>query len=142
MNIIIDSNVLFSALIRNSISRRIILEYNGYFLFPIFIFEEMEKHKKTLLKKSGMNAKDFNLLLNILLKKVMIVPTEVLYPYRKEAYEIIKDIDPDDILFIACALAYPDNFIWSDDKKLKQQSKIRIINTSEILCILYGKATK
>ena len=97
----------------------------------------MEKHKETLLRKSEMKAKDFNLLLNILLQKVMIVPTEVLFPYRKEAYEIIKDIDPNDTLFIACALAYPNSFIWSDDKKLKQQSKIRIVNTSEILNILY-----
>ena len=102
----------------------------------------MEKHKETLLKKSEMKDKDFNLLLNILLRKVMIVPTEVLFPYRKEAYEIVKDIDPDDILFIACALAYPDSFIWSDDKKLKQQSKIRIVNTSEMLNVLYGTGTK
>lgn len=50
MNIIIDSNVLFSALIRDSMSRRIIIEYDGFFLFPSFVFEEMKKHKDTLLK--------------------------------------------------------------------------------------------
>jgi len=88
-----------------------ILEYNGYFLFPSFIFEEMEKHKGELLKKSQMSVKDFNLLLNLLLKKVMIVPTEVLFQYRKEACEIIKNIDPDDAIFIACALAYPENIL-------------------------------
>ena len=101
----------------------------------------MDKHKEILLKKSEMNSKDFNLLLNILLRKVMIIPTEVLSPYKKEAYKIVKDIDPDDTLFIACALAYPDSFIWSDDKKLKQQSKIQILNTSEMLSALYGKGT-
>ena len=138
MKIIIDSNILFSALIKDSLTRRMILEYNGYFLFPYFIFEEMEKHKGELLKKSEMSAKDFNLLLNLLLKKVMIVPTEVLFQYRKEAYEIIKDIDPDDTIFIACALAYPDSVIWSDDKKLKQQTHVRIINTAEMYEILYG----
>jgi len=141
LNIIIDSNVLFSALIKNSVTRRIILEYHSFFLFPSFIFDEMDKHKEILLKKSEMNSKDFNLLLNILLRKVMIIPTEVLSPYKKEAYKIVKDIDPDDTLFIACALAYPDSFIWSDDKKLKQQSKIQILNTSEMLSALYGKGT-
>lgn len=138
MKIIIDSNILFSALIKDSLTRRMILEYNGYFLFPYFIFEEMEKHKGELLKKSKMSTKDFNLLLNLLLRTVMIVPTEVLFQYRKEAYEIIKDIDPDDTLFIACALAYPDSVIWSDDKKLKQQTHVRIINTAEMYTILYG----
>ena len=102
----------------------------------------MKKHKETLLKKSKMNTTDFNLLLNILLRKVMIVPTEVLFPYRKEAYEIVKDIDQDDTLFIACALAYPDSIIWSDDKRLKQQSKIRIVNTSEMLNTQYGKGSQ
>lgn len=84
----------------------------------------MEKRKGELLKKSEMSAEDFNLLLNLLLRTVMIVPTEVLFQYRKEAYEIIKDIDPDDTIFIACALAYPDSVIWSDDKKLKQQTHV------------------
>ena len=138
MKIIIDSNILFSALIKDSLTRRMILEYNGYFLFPYFIFEEMEKHKGELPKKSEMSAEDFNLLLNLLLRTVMIVPTEVLFQYRKEAYEIIKDIDPDDTIFIACALAYPDSVIWSDDKKLKQQTHVRIINTAEMYEILYG----
>ena len=55
MNIIIDSNVLFSALIKNSFTRRIILEYQGLFLFPSIIFEETERHKEELLKKSGMS---------------------------------------------------------------------------------------
>jgi len=138
LKIIIDSNILFSALIKDSMTRRMILEYSGYFLFPYFIFEEMEKHKWELLKKSKMSAKDFNLLLNLLLRKVMIVPTEVLFQYRKEAYKIIKDIDPDDTIFIACALACQDSIIWSDDKKLKQQTHVRIINTAEMYKILYG----
>ena len=46
MKIIIDSNVLFSALIKDSVTRKIILEYGDFFLFPEFIFEEMEKHRK------------------------------------------------------------------------------------------------
>ena len=86
-----------------------------------------------------MNSKEFELLLSLLLRKVMVVPTEILYPYKKEAYEVVKDIDPDDTIFIACAFAYPDSFIWSDDKKLKQQSKVKIIDTKEIYSILYGK---
>jgi len=133
MNIIIDSNILFSALIKDSITRKIILEYDGFFLFPAFIFEEMEKHKEELFKKSGMNWMDFDRLLNLILKKVFIVSNKVLHPYRKEALEIIKDIDPDDVIFVACALAYPDSIIWSDDKRLKNQTKVRIMNTKEMM---------
>jgi predicted nucleic acid-binding protein len=51
LNIVIDSNILFSALIKDSLTRRIILDYDKTFLFPEFIFEEIQKHKEELLKK-------------------------------------------------------------------------------------------
>ena len=136
MNIIIDSNPLFSALIKDSSTRRIILEYDDFFLFPSFIFEEMQKHKAELLKKSRMPEEDFNKLLQLILKKVVIVPNEVLVPYKKEAFEIVKDIDPDDVIFVACALAYPNSIIWSNDRRLKEQEKVSVLNTKEIIKLL------
>ena len=142
MKIVIDSNILFSALIKDSITRRIILDYENQFLFPSYIFGEMEIHKTELLTKSKMKEKDFEELLSLLIRKVIIIPNELLLHYKKEAYQIIKDIDPDDVIFIASALAFTDSVIWSDDKKLKQQSKIRIINTNEMYSLTYGKKNK
>ncbi len=136
MRIVIDSNVLFSSLIRNSTTRRIILQYNGFFLFPSYIFTEMQKHKKELLRKSKMNSEEFNNLLNVILKKVVIVPNETLKQHTQKALEIIKDIDINDVLFIACALAHPNSILWSDDRKLKNQNKIKVLNTKEIMMLL------
>jgi len=133
MNIIIDANVLFSALIKDSITRKIILEYDGFFLFPSYVFIELEKHKEELLEKSKMNDGEFNKLLQIILKKVLVVPNQTLLPYKEKAFEIVKDIDPDDVLFIACALAYPNSIIWSNDKELKKQDIIKVLNTEEII---------
>ena len=115
-----------------------ILLYTDTFLFPSFIFDEMEKHKEELLKKSEMGTKQFETLLSIILQKVYIVPTDILRPYEKKAYDTVKDIDPDDTLFIACALAYPGSILWSDDKKLTQQSVVPIINTPEMYRLFYG----
>ena len=136
MNIVIDANVLFSALIKDSTTRRIILEHDGFFLFPSYIFIEMEKHKDELLKKSRMSEEDFGKLLRMILKRVVIIPNEVLIPHKREAYKIVKDIDPDDTLFFACALAHSNSIIWSDDKKLKKQNKIRVYLTEEIIRII------
>jgi predicted nucleic acid-binding protein len=85
-----------------------------------------------------MGTKQFETLLSIVLQKVQIVPTDILRPYEKKAYDTVKDIDPDDTLFIACALAYPGSILWSDDKKLKQQSVVPIINTTEMYRLFYG----
>ena len=136
MRIVIDSNVLFSALIKDSATRKIILEYDEFFLFPSYIFDEMEKHKEELLQKSRISIEDFEKLLQLILKRVLIVAPEVLKTHKEDAIEIIKDIDLNDALFIACALAYPESVIWSDDKKMKQQKRIRIINTFEMIGFL------
>src|SRR3989344_4080038 len=125
MRIIIDSNILFSALIKDSVTRKIILEYNGCFLFPYIIFEEMEEHKEELLEKTGLEKEEFDNLLNLILKKV-----------KKEALEIVKDIDVDDFIFVACALAYDNSLIWTKDRRLKEQDKVRIYNTKEIIKLL------
>ena len=137
MSIVIDSNILFSALLKDSITRRIILNYNGMFLLPSFVLEEAGKYKELLLNKSGMHKEEFeDLLLNIL-QKVKIIRTEELKQYRSSAQRIINDIDPDDELIVACAIAHRDNIIWSDDKNLKKQNNVKILNTSEVIDFLY-----
>lgn len=133
MQIVIDSNVLFSALIKNSVTRKIILDYDGLFLFPSYIFEELSNHKEELLSRSKMDTQQFNQLLGIILSKVVIVSSKVLENHKEKALEIVNYIDINDVLFFACALAYPDSVIWSNDKELKRQNKIRILNTKELL---------
>ena len=136
MRIILDTNVLFSALIRDSLTRKIILEFKDKFLFPSYIFEELEEHKEEIRIKSKLEDYDFELVLSRLLERVEIVGSEKLEQYKEEAVEIAKKIDLDDSLFFACALAYPDSIIWSDDRALKRQIKIRIIDTLEMMEIL------
>ena len=55
---------------------------------------------------------------------------------RKEALEIVKNIDTGDVIFIACGLAYPDSMLWSNEKKLKRQSRVKVLNTEDIIKIL------
>jgi predicted nucleic acid-binding protein len=92
----------------------------------------MNKYKKELVKKSRLSEEEFNTLLQVLLQKVLIVPNQTLQKYREPANNIVKDIDLNDAPFFACALAHKDSIIWSDDKKLKTQEIIPIINTTEM----------
>jgi predicted nucleic acid-binding protein len=136
MRVIIDSNILFSALIKNSKTRRLILDYSGKFLFPNFIFTELNKHKIYLLKKSKLSKSNFDNLMDLILSKVEIVPDYLLIPYKKKALEIVQDIDINDVIFFACALSYKNSIIWSNDKRLKSQNIIEVKNTQEIIDIL------
>lgn len=133
MNIILDTNVFISALLKDSGTRKIILNYDGFFLCPSYIFIEIEAHKPELLKKSGLRPDEFEALFHLLQKKVLIVPGAVLLPHKAEAVAIVRDIDIDDAVFIACALAYKDSILWSQDKRLKKQHHISVLDTEEII---------
>jgi predicted nucleic acid-binding protein len=136
VKIVIDSNVLFSALIRDSTTRKLILEYDGKFLFPSFIFSEMEKHKGMLISKSGIPKEEFDILLSIILAKVTIIPDSMLLKQKKKALILAKKTDIDDLVFFACALSYKGSVLWSNDKRLKKQRKIKVLNTKEIMDLI------
>lgn len=141
MKIILDTNILFSALIKDSTTRKIILEYEGKFLLPEYIFDEMKKHQEMLYQKTKLERKDFEQLLQVILDKVTVVPTETLIPHRELACKIMENIDINDALFIACGLAYPGSAIWSDDKDFKKQQIIPTVNTREIINLIKTQQT-
>ena len=124
--------MLFSALVRISLTRKIIYELDEDLVFPESIFDELRRNKLELVKKSKLSEKEFDEILRLILKHVKIIPTENLKPYREEAFDLIREHSPEDVMFIACALAFDNGIIWSNDKKLKRQNKVRVLNTQEI----------
>jgi predicted nucleic acid-binding protein len=133
MPIVLDTNILVSALLKDSVTRKLIIEHESRFLFPEVIFEEIREHKQELLRKSGMDEEDFNTLLEMLMDKMTVVSSKELKPFYADAYELVKDIDPDDALFFACVLAHPGSALWSNDKMLKRQNKVKVMNTAEMI---------
>ena len=98
MHIILDSNVLFSAIIKDSTTRRLILEHPDSFLFPAYIFEEMNRHKGELAAKSKMGEMEFRQLLGLVLQKMTIIPFAVSDPYHDEARRLAPCVgSPEDV---------------------------------------------
>jgi len=135
MKIVIDTNIFIAAIIKPSFVRRLIVESNADLLFPETIIEEIEKNKDEILRKSGLSDEDLQTVINILLDYVELIPKSEIRPYMKEASGIINRIDPEDTPFIAACLAQ-NAILWSDDKDLKKQIKIKVLNTKEIMRIL------
>lgn len=137
MNIVIDSNILFSALIKDSMIRKIILFSQEKFTSSEIIITEYLKYKGELILKSKLTENEFQELFSIIMKNISLIGNEELKYYIQEAKEICKNIDPKDTEFIACALAYSDSILWTEDKALKKIQEIRVCNTQEILEILF-----
>ena len=154
MNIVIDTNVFISALVKNSLTRSIIINSKNNLLFPEFELEEIKKHKLEIIKKSGLSEKEMNVLISKspfslfvgtlgcsekslisltlrLLNYVKIIPTEIILPYKSKAKEIIGEIDYDDVIFVATALCF-GACVWTDDKHFKKQNIITSLTTREM----------
>ncbi len=136
MKIILDTNILISALIRDSLTRKIILQSWFDFYFPEITLDEISKYKKMVLEKSGLTQSDYDIILNKLLESIILIPTEKIKNNLKEAKEIMKDIDPKDAVFIAASLSYEGSVIWSDDKDFLKQNKVKAITTEQIKHLL------
>ena len=67
-----------------------------------------------------------------LLRKVKIIRVDKIIKYKKEADKIIGNIDKDDVIFIATALAF-NCPIWTDDNHFQKQNRIKIIKTNEMI---------
>ncbi len=63
-------------------------------------------------------------------RKITIIPLEELIDYVEEAEKITPD--PKDMVYFALALKL-NGVIWSNDKKLKEQNRIKVYATHELI---------
>ena len=129
MDLVVDANVLFSALIKDSFSYNILFSGKFHLFTSEYIFTELENHKDEILRKTERTTEEFFRLVEALKRRIVIFPLEELVFNVKEAEKLTPD--PDDMVYFALALKL-NCAIWSNDKKLKSQNRIRIYNTHEL----------
>jgi predicted nucleic acid-binding protein len=133
MRLVIDTSILISSLIKDSVTREILLLPFMKFCLPEYALEEIEAHKMKISRLSGLSLDEIDIILNLLLDNISIVPSQTIQPYLKEAERIIGGIDPNDIPFIALALAVDNDGIWSSDKHFEAIKQIKVWKTSDLL---------
>ncbi len=135
MQVVLDANIFFAVVLRAGGIRQFLFTTPWTFLFPEAIIKEYEKHKAELLDKAGLSREELDRMMFFLLSYVQRVPNEDLLPHLDRAEEIIKTIDRDDAPYIACALAHPSSILWTNDRKLKEQNAVKVLNTQEIMTL-------
>jgi predicted nucleic acid-binding protein len=132
MNLIIDANILFSLLIKDGKNAEILISPTFNFYAPEFIFEEIEKYAGEISAKLNRNEEELLSILKMINELVKIIPKEETDKFILEAARICPD--EKDIAYFASALSIGCP-IWSNDKKLKEQNKIRVYSTEELVRI-------
>ncbi len=129
MKVVADANVLFASLLKDSLSRKIWFSEKISLCSPAFVVREVLKHKQEMREKYGGSEEEFNLLLQKILERLILVPDGELTPYLPAASSLTTD--QDDWLYLACALK-EDALIWSEDKEFKKQKRVAVKTASEL----------
>lgn len=133
MKLILDTNVFFSGIMKDSITRKILLYPDYEFYIPDFFLIELKKYEEYLINKTWLEKLKFKQLLKDILENIYLVPINEYSDKLIKAKEIIGNIDKKDIPFIAVALSFKNNGIWTDDKHFKEQFEIKIYSTKELI---------
>ena len=132
MRIIVDSNIIISSLIKDSINRHLIASFDVLFYYPEEALDEIIRNKGEILEKGKISEQEFQVILTTLFKYIRIIKKEDLQSYIKEADRIIGNIHKNDVIFIAAALA-KNAIIWSNDTHFQKQKDIFVITTKDII---------
>ncbi|WP_433631256.1 PIN domain-containing protein [Halomicrococcus sp. NG-SE-24] len=132
MKLVVDANVVISALIADSKTRELIVTLEPQLLTPETIHEEVENYEELIVEKSGMEPEQVTQFIDLLFQYIEVVPAEEFYPAIGQAREAIGETDPDDVLYVACALACEAG-VWSDDTDFDEQDLVPAFSTDDII---------
>lgn len=133
LKLVIDANIILSALIRDSITRKILIGSAIEFYAPDYLIEEVEKYISLVSRKNSLSEHDNKKILDIICKYITIVGIELYEENINRALEIMSNIDIKDTPYVALALSFDNDGIWSEDKGFFKQNKIKVWRTQEII---------
>ena len=136
MKIVVDANIFIASFKKNSLTRKILMYPFIEFYSPDYLIEELEEHKEEIIKKAKIDEYTFKIILEILLENVVIVDHNNYKDMINSASSIVGDIDKDDIPYFALAIKINADGIWSYDKKLMNQNKVKIFTTKELINLI------
>jgi predicted nucleic acid-binding protein len=145
MIVITDSNIIISALIKpNGVVAKVFKSKSQIqFYAPSFLKDEILEHFSKIVKLSGLTKKEIQIQLNYYFNRIKFIDiSNIPKKYILDAFDIVSDIDPDDVFFVALN-RYKKYQIWTSDKKLiaglEKKGYNICITTAQIKNNLYKK---
>lgn len=143
MTIVVDTNIVFSALLNadGSISSILLNSFGKIrFVAPSFMVDELDRYDQKIRAYSKHSHKEIGMLKRILLHHIELIDMEqVADGTWKRAFELTKHVDEFDTPFVALALEL-NALLWTGDKKLvrglKRSGFDKAISTPAIMDFL------
>lgn len=133
MKIVVDTNILFSFFWESSLTRKLILTSSLELYSPEYVIEEIIKYKLDIIEKTKINNNYFDKCLQELKSTIKLIKRKEYSDYLVNAMLISPDEKDADFLALCLKNSCP---IWSNDSELKNQDKITVLTTEEIIKML------
>lgn len=130
MKVIVDTNIVFSALLSgdNAFRDELIFNEEAEFYTCRFLIVEIFKNKEKIVKSSKLKEEALLEAFHEILKSIEFYNEDLIDEKNwKEAYELCKDIDLKDMPFVALTLEIDGRF-WSGDEVLKDNLRNKGFN--------------
>ncbi|MEO5570052.1 MAG: PIN domain-containing protein [Bacteroidia bacterium] len=146
MKIVVDTNIVFSALLNSTSSiGKILLDPETDFKFYTcnYMPVEIKRHWGKLKSLSSLSDSDLKKLYLYLLKRIELVKENIIsVKHLLRAENLVKEFDVDDTDFVALTI-HLKGLLWTGDKKLynglKKNNFKSVINTNEIKALWLNK---
>lgn len=140
---VVDTNILISALVtpNGTIAKLVFRDLNNYRLIsPQFLFDEVISKYDKILKITGYKDNELKGMIYNISRKIYFIDDKLIaFNYQSEAYNLVKDIDKKNLLFVALSIktGFP---LWTGDIKLinglKKNRFSNVIDTSGLMQII------
>lgn len=139
MKVVVDTNIVFSAILNSQSRIGQILLHSGksvIFYSPKFLQTEIQHHLDKIKDLTKLSEKEIQELLEILYTKIHFIAEEFI-PRESIilADDLTRDVDFDDVMFVALSI-YLKCKLWTGDKSLmnalKQRGFKKFISTEEL----------
>lgn len=149
MKIIVDSNIVFSAILntKSHIGQILILGSTYFDFYTVDLLKvEITKHKSKIQKITEFTDAQFEETYDLIISKIRFVDDILISDKSlRNAINLTKDIDEDDTLFVALA-DHLKSKLWTGDKTLENGLRKlgypNIITTTELFDIFIKKKLK
>ncbi|MEW6221796.1 MAG: PIN domain-containing protein [Candidatus Hadarchaeota archaeon] len=138
----VDANTVLSALISGSKTFDVFLANKRLkrfeFIAPEFLFLEVGRHFDEILERSRLSPEELAKVFKLIKEEIKFVPFEEFNEHANEAEKVSPHTK--DVQYFALALAF-DCGIWSKEKAFKDQSRVRVFSTLELIGLLEPRAS-
>ena len=121
MNVVVDTNIIFSTLLNpKSTIGEILMNVQDKFTFfaPELLIDELERYEPKIAAYTKLCRHQLTQIKRMILANLTFVSEELISERSwLKAYELTKDVDEDDTPFVALALELDTN-LWTGDKAL------------------------